>query len=761
MSRQPPRHTPAPSPLAVACSKALGFSFVEVLLGLGVATILGVGTFSVAQSLNTKKQLRSEQANIQQIAQRVGSAYSSTGRFPTNLRQDALSLNLLPQSMVNGTALESAWGASVDVQPRTIDARANAGLDIIYAAVPPRLCENLVVSAAKGMYDVRVNNQSVFNTEGNVDAFAAGTRCGATPSQVVFTYYAGATGLAITTPPALCAADPSNPLCFTPANPTPPTSSPVVVIPPPPAPPPPPGSPPPPPPPPSAPPPPVVTPPSAPPPPSSPPPSSPPPPFCVAPAPVVTPGSQSASCLPGRVTPAGSATFTQTRTQTTSYSCPDPWAPAVASIGAPTAWSPLETTACAPACMAPAPLNEARAGTPQTQPGSPATQAGPAETRTLACPPLQAGSITESRATTQTRTTTQFRNTTQTRTTVYACPAPTGAYTTTVGAWSAPGGPFGAWNAPNAPFGAWSTPTPTGAWVQTANTCTPTTTPPPPPPPCGPAPAPATRPLVCPPNQSGAITQTHGWTASPSPTCWVAAPWATTSNTCTPTGSPVTGGYEWWLFAANAAQDSSPCQTGALRQDEVRDLMDSATCDAANYGLEVGGDWCESGGPSIVGHDWWVCEYKVDIQSAGTITAGADSTTTETLLFPSGPCSTPFRAYTFDESITYDGVSYNVKGSCPSGSRFNTATNTRRCTVTATSPGGAGIAPYFNTGSPSDIDVSWTLTPPIHAGTSISRVRFTATTNHTTGGCAFNPSGSGIQRISVDWSHRESGGQGW
>jgi hypothetical protein len=114
-----------------------------------------------------------------------------------------------------------------------------------------------------------------------------------------------------------------------------------------------------------------------------------------------------------------------------------------------------------------------------SQTGTPETVAGTPGTQVLACPPTQTGSITQIRSTSITRDTVQTRTTTQSRTETYACPAPTGAYTTTYSAWSAPSAPYGAWSAPT-PAGSWSAPgAPYGAWATTSNTCV---TPPPPPP---------------------------------------------------------------------------------------------------------------------------------------------------------------------------------------------------------------------------------------------------------------------------------------
>lgn len=46
-----------------------------------------------------------------------------------------------------------------------------------------------------------------------------------------------------------------------------------------------------------------------------------------------------------------------------------------------------------------------------------------------------------------------------------------------------------------------------------------------PPPKCPTQPANATQQAACPTGTTGTFTQTHGWTASPYPTCWVVAPW--------------------------------------------------------------------------------------------------------------------------------------------------------------------------------------------------------------------------------------------
>jgi type II secretory pathway pseudopilin PulG len=505
MSRQPTRPAPpTPSPIAIGCRNALGFSLIELMLGISVVSIVGIGTFAIATHLDRKKDIRVEQANVEQIAQRVGASYASTGRFPTNLREASISDHLIPTSMVQGASLRSVWGEAVDLRSTTIDGKSDAGMEIVYESVPASGCAPFALSAGRGMFDVQVDGASVLDAQGNVDPLLAGRRCEqSSTSQVVFTYYSGASGLALITAPALCASDPTNPLCDSAPPPGTPPGAPPGSPPGPPAPPAPPPTPPTPSPPPGSPPPPVVSPPSTPPPPGAPPPPPPAPPFCSAPAPAVANDSQVAACLAGRVTPGGSSTFTQMRSQTTTWSCPDPWDAAVDSTAPWTAWTPDEAAACAPACVAPPTDN------------TPIDRAAPPSTQSLSCPLGQSGTWTQARP----------RSENGIRTTTYACPAPTGAFTANpaTDTW------LGTFNF-------------TGAWSDTINTCAPI---------CGPAPAPASRTLACAPTETGAITQTHGWDAAASPTCWVAQAWATIGNTCTPTLIP--GVWSTSSFAAPEA----------------------------------------------------------------------------------------------------------------------------------------------------------------------------------------------------------------
>ena len=81
-------------------------------------------------------------------------------------------------------------------------------------------------------------------------------------------------------------------------------------------------------------------------------------PICTPPASVQETAGQMVGCEPGRVTPAGSSSFSQTHARTVSYACPAPTGPHATLYGPYGPWSPLEVAACAPKCVPPAPTTQ-------------------------------------------------------------------------------------------------------------------------------------------------------------------------------------------------------------------------------------------------------------------------------------------------------------------------------------------------------------------------------------------------------------------
>lgn len=265
-------------------------------------------------------------------------------------------------------------------------------------------------------------------------------------------------------------------------------------------------------------------------------------PKCNAPAKTDTPESQYKACDTGRVTPSGAVGFTQTRTWTRTWTCPSPTG-ASTFTDTYSAWTPLESNACAPKCVAPSQKIESVS-----------------ENGSGSCSP---GQVTPSGSATFPTTRTGTRYTT------YICPAPVGNYTVF--------NVSDAWNA-------W---TPT-AW---AAGCAPICTAPPP----APRPASENRSVPCPSGQTtlngravrkdvrtGTTTTNYACSApngtvvvSGTSTAWNAWAPATSNDVCAPICTVPATEYRfcnydgnawcddgWWAYYSETVNQTGSCAPG-------------------------------------------------------------------------------------------------------------------------------------------------------------------------------------------------------
>jgi hypothetical protein len=146
------------------------------------------------------------------------------------------------------------------------------------------------------------------------------------------------------------------------------------------------------------------------------------------------------------------------------------------------------------------------------------------ETRTLSCPTGQTGTIIESRSYTSAPHPTCWTPGAWTQTSnscVNACPTQPATETRTV---ACPSGQTGTITESRSYV---SAPAPTcwtaGTWQPTSNTCVAA---------CPRKPLDETRTVSCPAGFTGTITESRTYTSAPSPTCWTAGAWTQTSSTC-------------------------------------------------------------------------------------------------------------------------------------------------------------------------------------------------------------------------------------
>jgi Tfp pilus assembly protein PilE len=533
MKTHPVTHLPQKRPLASAIAQSCGqsvnqegFGLLGLILTLALSTAV-VGIAYTAYTANVRSSnVAAATSSVRELNQRVLASYSSAADFTGLSNTSALRDGVYPAGLLVNGQPQSVWSGAITLTSVNLNGGTDNGFALTYNGVDPNTCANFVTNAGHGFYDVTINGKTAMSGR-QVPAVNAVALCSAIsgPSTVQFIqakqspqgaqnvvlspcsvpapqsqYVACPTGQESSVAPysvngvyqtrqGFCAG-PYGASGFSPWA----TQSNTCA------------------------------------------------PICVAPATVVTPGSQTSSCPAGQVTIAsGASTFPQTNTQTTTYACPAPTGPYTTNVAAPTPWTPTAATVCAPQCVAPAP-----------------TSVSP--TQSASCP---AGQVTSSGATTFTQT--------DTITTTYACPAPTGPYTPTVGsptAWtpavasvcapkcvapaptsqsptqvvSCPAGQAQASGATSltqtetrsvtytcpAPQGSYTTAYgPYSPWTPTLS-CAPVCV--------APGPSSGTQTLTCPSGQSGAIQQSRTVTYScPAPTGaynTAYGPWTTTSNTC-------------------------------------------------------------------------------------------------------------------------------------------------------------------------------------------------------------------------------------
>lgn len=373
-----------------------GVALIELMLVVGTIMVVSGGIFAVYKIADNRQRVSTEIKNAGEIVTKLNSIMAVQGTF-VGLDQDkAKADKLFPERMIAGNQVNSVWGG-VTLDAVSLSGISNWGARLTYNNVPKDACSNFVRSAASGFYEVKVNGDVLRSNYSNIQPTALINLCNKRDLGTVELIYAknSGTGLAVG-PLSPCVAPPTEtqvsacppgqlgtvtrtrdfmcPSLYGAATALP-WSSPTVSC----------------------------------------------APVCVLPNPVsdtdieTRPVSQSLACPAGQVTPAGDASFTQTRQETRSRSrtafCPaptgdyswgaygafTPWLPSSGSAGL---WTPTALTACAPKCVAPAPLVTS-------------------ENNTASCPSGQStagGSPT-------------FAQTRQ-KTVTYSCPSPTGAYTT-------------------------------------------------------------------------------------------------------------------------------------------------------------------------------------------------------------------------------------------------------------------------------------------------------------------------------------------
>lgn len=148
-----------------------GWSLIELLLGLAVLAAMALAIWWAFAPAQGSAEVKIEQDNLRELATALERSSGLLGSFEGVSAQRVVEEGLAPRRMVQDGRLRSAWGGPVDVAPRSFQAPFD-GLVITYQQTPPTLCAQLVAATVRGPADVRVQDQSVFSTQGYDPALA-------------------------------------------------------------------------------------------------------------------------------------------------------------------------------------------------------------------------------------------------------------------------------------------------------------------------------------------------------------------------------------------------------------------------------------------------------------------------------------------------------------------------------------------------------------------------------------------------------------
>ena len=205
-----------------------GYSLVEILLAVGLVTILSVGGYAFFGLNSSSAQARAEQNRIHEIALGVESSYGATGGYGGITTAKVLQDKLVDNQLLQEGTLKTNWGQSISITPQTI-AKSNDGFMVTYPATPSEVCVKLVPALSTRAYRITVNNVRVQNGEEDTLLLSQMvSSCGAAKTvRVDFVFYTpSASGLVASDPLEL----PSDPVVpTTPPTPTVPVKDPDPI----------------------------------------------------------------------------------------------------------------------------------------------------------------------------------------------------------------------------------------------------------------------------------------------------------------------------------------------------------------------------------------------------------------------------------------------------------------------------------------------------------------------------------------------------
>jgi hypothetical protein len=142
--------------------KTGGFALFEILLvAAGVILVTGA-TYTIYARADTAKKITEETQNLEQMTTGLLGSYANSVDFAEVSLEDAVEQGLIPSKMVDPNGVvRTTWGGTVSIDPVAVDGVEGQGIVIEYTQVPSAACTQMVGRARSGFYDIQIDGMSI------------------------------------------------------------------------------------------------------------------------------------------------------------------------------------------------------------------------------------------------------------------------------------------------------------------------------------------------------------------------------------------------------------------------------------------------------------------------------------------------------------------------------------------------------------------------------------------------------------------------
>jgi len=183
-----------------------GYSLTELLIGLGIVSVVGAVAFVLYQPVKARAQTRAESARLNNLSSEIQQAFGVIGSYEGVSSERLIEERFIkPEQFQNGK-IRNVWGGVVDAQPFGIRHFGDAFI-LDYTNVSAASCSDFVSANAPNAYDVVIDGTSIVkNNNDRLDVAALVKAC-ASARVVTFVYHNETIGQFIASPLNLPQAD--------------------------------------------------------------------------------------------------------------------------------------------------------------------------------------------------------------------------------------------------------------------------------------------------------------------------------------------------------------------------------------------------------------------------------------------------------------------------------------------------------------------------------------------------------------------------